>query len=121
LEFHPHPLTAATFAANMRLKHGTYIRNTYEFTLPYVYSYLEPMDLVTLNTTSVWAQGINNINLGVVNLPVRITKIVDDPTEGLKIEAEDYPFGAGCPLCLPRVSRFPRLCPTLLLLLEIQK
>ena len=83
-----HTLTAATFAANMRLKHGTYIRNTYEFTLPYVYSYLEPMDLVTLTTSSVWAQGINNTNLGVVDLPVRITKIVDDPVEGLKIEAE---------------------------------
>jgi len=91
-----HTLSAATFAANMRLKHGTYIRNTYEFTLPFTYSYIEPMDLVTLTTSSVWAQGISNTNLGVINLPIRITKIVDDPTEGLKIEAEDYPFGAGC-------------------------
>jgi hypothetical protein len=54
------------------------------------------MDIVTLTTSSVWAQGVNNTNLGVTNLPVRITKVVDDPTEGLKIEAEDYPFGAGC-------------------------
>ena len=92
-----HTLQAATFAANMRLKHGTYIRNTYEFTLPFIYSYVEPMDIVTLTTSSVWAQGVNNTNLGVTNLPVRITKVVDDPTEGLKIEAEDYPFGAGCP------------------------
>jgi hypothetical protein len=92
-----HTLSAATFAANMRLKHGTYIRNTYEFALPFIYSYLEPMDIVTLTTSSVWAQGISNTNLGVTNLPVRITKIVDDPVEGLKIEAEDYPFGAGCP------------------------
>jgi hypothetical protein len=92
-----HTLTAATFAASMRLKHGTYIRNTYEFALPFIYSYLEPMDVVTITTSSVWAQGINNTNLGVTNLPVRITKIVDDPITGLKIEAEDYPFGAGCP------------------------
>jgi hypothetical protein len=90
-------LTAATFAANMRLKHGTYIRNTYEFMLPFTYSYLEPMDIVTLTTSSVWAQGVSNTNLGVTNLPVRITKIVDDPAEGLKIECEDYPFGAGQP------------------------
>jgi len=92
-----HTLLAATFAANMRLKHGTYIRNTYTFSLPFIYSYLEPMDIVTLTTSSVWAQGISNTNLGVTNLPVRITKIVDDPTEGLKLECEDYPFGAGCP------------------------
>jgi hypothetical protein len=90
-----HTLAAATVAANLRLKHGTYIRNTYEFSLPYTYSYLEPMDLVTLTTSSVWAAGVNNTNLGVTNLPVRILKIVDDPVSGLKIEAEDYPFGAG--------------------------
>ncbi len=84
-------------AANLRLKHGTYIRNTYEFTLPFTYSYLEPMDIVTLTTSSVWAAGVNNTNLGVTNLPIRILKIVDDPVEGLKIEAEDYPFGAGQP------------------------
>jgi hypothetical protein len=92
-----HTLAAATFAANLRLKHGTYIRNTYEFTLPFTYSYLEAMDLVTITTSSVWAQGLNNTNLGVVNLPIRITKVVDDPVEGIKIEAEDYPYGAGQP------------------------
>ncbi len=92
-----HTLTAATFAASMRLKHGTYIRNTYTFTLPFIYSYLEPMDVVTLTTSSIWALGISNTNLGVTNLPVRLTKVVDDPIEGLKIEAEDYPFGVGCP------------------------
>ncbi len=90
-------LTAATFAASMRLKHNTYIRNTYEFSLPFTYSYLEPMDLVTISTTSVWAAGLNNQSLGIADLPVRITKIVDDPIDGLKITAEDYPFGAGQP------------------------
>ena len=92
-----HTLTAATFAANMRLKRGTCIRNTYEFSLPFTYSYLEPMDIVTITTSSVWAQGLNNTNLGVTRLPIRITKIVDDPVEGIKVEAEDYPFGAGQP------------------------
>jgi hypothetical protein len=93
-----HTLTAATFAANMRLKHGAYIRNTYEFTLPYTYSYLEPMDIATISTTSVWAQGLNNANLGITNLPVRITKVVDDPTAGLQITAEDYAYGAHLPV-----------------------
>jgi hypothetical protein len=88
-------LPAATFAANMRLKRGTYIRNEYTFALPFNYGYLEPMDVVTISTTSVWAMGLNNENLGVSDLPVRITKIVDDPVEGLSITAEDYPFGSG--------------------------
>jgi Putative phage tail protein len=92
-----HTIQAATFAANMRLKHGSYTRSTYEFTLPYSYSYLEPMDICTISTTSVWAAGLNNANLSVTNLPVRITRIVDDPTAGLQITAEDYPFGAHQP------------------------
>ena len=91
-------LPSATFAASMRLKHGTYIRNEYSFTLPFTYSYLEPMDLVVISTTSVWAMGLNNQNLGITNLPIRLTKVVDDPVEGLKITAEDYPYGAGQPV-----------------------
>lgn len=90
-------LPAATFAASMRLKHGIYIRNEYTFTLPFTYSYLEPMDIVTISTTSLWAMSLNNTNLGIADLPVRITKIVDDPTDGLQITAEDAPFGAGQP------------------------
>ena len=85
-----HTLTSAQFAAVMRVKRMVNIRNTYQFTLPFTYSYLEPMDIVTLTTSSVWAAGTNNVNLAIDNLPVRITKIEDDPTTGLKINAEDY-------------------------------
>lgn len=92
-----HTLTAAQFAANLRVKHNVYIRNTYKFTLPYTYSYLEAMDIITISTTSVWAAGLNNANLGIVNQPVRITKIVDDPKTGLAITCEDYPWGAHLP------------------------
>jgi hypothetical protein len=88
-------LPAATFAANVRLKRFGYIRNKYTFTLPFNFSFLEPQDIVELTTSSVWAQGANNENLGIVNLPVRIQKVTDDPVEGIKIEAEDYPFGVG--------------------------
>lgn len=91
-------LQAAKFAANMRVKRGVNIRNTYEFTLPFYYSYLEPMDIVTISTTSIWAAGLNNVNLGIVDLPVRITKIVDDPINGLEITAEDYPWGTHQPV-----------------------
>lgn len=93
-----HTLTAATFAANLRLKHGTSIRNTYEFTLPYTYAYLEPMDVVTIGTTSPWAAGLNNANLAIANMAVRITKIIDDPVNGLQVTAEDYNYGAHLPV-----------------------
>lgn len=89
--------SAAVFAANMRLKRGMNIRNTYKFTLPFTYSYLEPMDLVNITTSSAWAAGLNNVNLGITNLAVRITKIVDDPITGLEIEAEDSLFYAALP------------------------
>jgi hypothetical protein len=90
-------LPAALFSANMRLKRGMNIRNSYKFTLPFTYSYLEPMDLVNITTSSVWAAGLNNVNLGITNLAVRITKIVDDPITGLEIEAEDSLFYAALP------------------------
>jgi hypothetical protein len=85
-----HTLTSATFAASWRLKRQLNFRNTYQFTLPFTYSYLEPMDIVTITTSSVWAAGSNNINLAINNLPVRILKIQDDPTTGLKMDCEDY-------------------------------
>ena len=91
-------LNAATFAANMRLKRSVNTRNTYTFTLPFTYSYLEPMDIVTISTSSNWAAGLNNVNLAVEGMAVRITKIVDDPKIGLEITAEDYVYGANQPV-----------------------
>ncbi len=90
-------LAAATFAASMRVKRNVYTRNTYEFTLPFAYSFLECMDVVDITTSSQWAAGLNNANLSIVNLPVRITKIVDNPDGTLNITAEDYPFGVHQP------------------------
>lgn len=93
-----HTVASATFAANMRLKHGLYgDRVECEFTLPFIYSYLEPMDVVSISTTSVWAQGLNNENLALTDVPVRITKIVDDPQKGLQISGIVYTFGAHQP------------------------
>jgi hypothetical protein len=56
------------------------------------------MDIVTISTTSQWAVGLNNINLSLNNLAVRITKIVDDPKSGLEITAEDYVWGVHQPV-----------------------
>jgi hypothetical protein len=91
-------LTAAKVAASLRVKRSVNIRNTYTFNLPFTYSYLEPMDIVLISTSSVWAAGLNNVNLAVNNLPVRIKRIVDDPVDGLEITAEDYPWGTHQPV-----------------------
>jgi hypothetical protein len=90
-------LSAATFAANMKLKRAGNIRNTYKFTLPYSYSFIEPCDLLSITISSVWAAGLNNENLDIVNLTVRVTKVVDDPVKGLEITAEDSLFQSGLP------------------------
>jgi hypothetical protein len=86
-------LQAATFAASMRVKRNVYMRNAYEFSLSYRYAYLEPMDIVYITTSSLWAANLNNLNLGVNVMPVRVTKIVDNPDGTLDVTCEDYPFG----------------------------
>src|SRR5579862_9096526 len=91
-------LPAAVFAANMRVKRSVNIRNQYVFSLPFCYSYLEPMDIIEISTTSAWAAGLNNVNLGITNLPVRIKTIVDDPIAGLEITCEDSLFSVGLPV-----------------------
>lgn len=92
-------LTSATFAAIMRVKRSVNILTSYEFKLPFTYSYLEPMDIVSITTSSLWAQALTaNSQLALVAVPVRIIKIVDDPVEGLTITAEDYPYGVGQPV-----------------------
>jgi len=90
-------LPTATFAASMRVKRSVNIRNTYTFSVPYNYSYLEPMDIINITTSSLWAVNSNNISLGIITLPVRITKVVDDPKDGLEIACEDYLWGVHQP------------------------
>jgi hypothetical protein len=90
-------LPAATFAASMRVKRSVNIRNTYTFSVPYTYSYLEPLDIINITTSSLWSANSNNVNLDIVTLPVRITKIVDDPKNGLEITCEDYLWGVHQP------------------------
>src|SRR3954470_3094841 len=81
-------LAAAQFAGNMRVKRSVNIRASYTFTIKHNYSYLEPMDLVTIT--------INE--LGLIKIPVRIQQIVDNPDEkGLEITAEEFPWGTAQP------------------------
>lgn len=81
-------LAAAQFAANLRVKRNVNIRAQYTFSLSSRYSYLEPMDLITITVPE----------LGWTQLPVRIQKIVDNPDEnGLEITAEEFPWGTAQP------------------------
>lgn len=81
-------LAAAQFAANLRVKRSVNIRAQYTFSIGSGFSYLEPMDLVTITVPE----------LGWTKLPVRIQKIVDHPDEnGLEITAEEFPWGTAQP------------------------
>lgn len=91
-------LSSATFTANMRVKRLVNKRREFVFSLPFTYSYFEPMDLLELTTSSTWAASLNNVNLGLVNQPVRIKKIVDNPDGTLEITCEDSLFAAGMPV-----------------------
>lgn len=90
-------LAAAQYAASMRVQRSVYIRNTYSFTLPSSFAYLEPMDIVTLTDTA----------LGLNLAPVRIQKIEDDPVKGLDITAEDFIWGTAQPAYNPKSVNSP--------------
>jgi hypothetical protein len=89
---------AAQFAANLRLRRQCYIRTTYQFSLGWNYSYLEPMDLVTI------PQGVLDGTGSTVKVPVRITEIQDDETGELKITAEEFPWGNASATLYPKQS-----------------
>lgn len=76
-------VTVARAMAQLILQRSIYIRNTYEFELPWTRAMLEPMDLVTL-TDSV---------LGFANLAVRVTEVGESEAGDLSIVAEDFPVG----------------------------
>lgn len=74
----------ANRVADFILHRSLYIRNEYEFQLPWKYITLEPMDVVLIYYP----------RLGYNNTPVLITEIDEDETGVLTVKAEDYPIGA---------------------------
>lgn len=73
----------AQTVAQLVLQRLLYIRNTYQFSLPWAKVLLEPMDLVTLTDTG----------LGFDRLPVRITEIGESEAGDLDVTAEEFPLG----------------------------
>jgi hypothetical protein len=73
----------ARLVCQLLLQRSLYIRNTYEFKLPWNYALLEPMDLVT----------VSDDNLQLVKVPVRITSVTEAEDGELSFTAEDFPLG----------------------------
>lgn len=73
----------ARLVCQLLLQRSLYIRNTYEFKLPWNYALLEPMDLVTVSDT----------DLQLVKVPVRITNVTESEDGELSFVAEDFPLG----------------------------
>ncbi len=69
--------------AQLLLQRAMYIRNSYEFTLPWTRALLEPMDLVTLTDSG----------LGLNKLAVRVIEVGESDSGDLSIVAEDFPVG----------------------------
>ena len=80
------PAVAKTVAQTI-LQRALYVRNTYEFTLGWRYSRLEPMDIVSLTDPL----------LALDQFPVRITAIEEDEGGLLSVTAEELNIGTSTP------------------------
>lgn len=76
-------ITVARQVGQVILQRGIYVNNVYQFTLPFSYCLLEPMDLLT----------ISDAVLQLVAQLVRITAIEEDDQLNLTITAEEVPVG----------------------------
>lgn len=103
-------LAAARFAGSIRLKRNVYTRNTYEFTLPFRFSHLEPMDVISITTNSAWNVDSNN-TIQLKRCPARITKIVDNPDGTYDVTCEDLISGAHTPDGFDKATANPAPAP----------
>ncbi|QBQ98165.1 phage tail protein [Paraburkholderia pallida] len=75
-------------AAYLKMGRTLYGRNEYTFRLPPRFVLIEPGDVVTLN----------DAHLGMVDEPVRVTQIDNDPDGTLSVTAEEIIWGYGAPV-----------------------
>lgn len=73
----------AQAVAYLLLYRGLFVTNQYVFRLPWTFSLVEPMDLLTITDS---AQGLNK-------LPVRVVSREEDANNTLTFTAEDFPLG----------------------------
>lgn len=85
----------ARSVAQLILQRSLYVRATYKFRLPWTFSLLEPMDLVTLTDPGI---GLNATAVRIIS--------IDEAEDGeLELEAEEFPAGvAAAALYTPQVG-----------------
>ena len=83
------PLVAQTI-----LQRALYVRTHFTFKLSWEYCLLDPMDIVT----------ITDANLGLSNVPVRITSIEEDDNGQLTVTAEELTVGVSTPVLYPNAG-----------------
>jgi len=71
--------SVAAASAQLQLYKQMYSRNTYTFSLPYIFGLLEPMDIVVLT----------DVGLGVINFPVRILTLSLSDKDEYTVTAQD--------------------------------
>lgn len=94
--------TSAQFAANMRLQRLSAIYTTYGFTLGFNFAFLSPGDIITITDGLL---GTSGTMFG--RTPCRITKMTDDPKQGIIIEAENFPWSVGASLLYNKQAQNP--------------
>lgn len=83
--------SVARTVAQLLLQRALYVRNTYEFKLPWAFVLLEPMDLVTLT----------DLTLALDKTAVRITEVSEAADGELSLVAEDFPIGSASATLYP--------------------
>lgn len=73
------------------------LRNKYKFTMKEKWFALEAMDLIL----------INDSQMGITNLPVRLTSVQENDNGELECEAEPFVFGCNAPETLPVTASVP--------------
>jgi hypothetical protein len=78
--------------SQLALQRHVAVNNTYQFTLPFRYFLLEPMDLIT----------VTDATLGLNSALVRITEISETGSGELSVTAEEVPVGAASSVLYPQ-------------------
>ncbi|HEX3624760.1 MAG TPA: phage tail protein [Verrucomicrobiae bacterium] len=86
-------ITSAVASAQIQLQRKQLIRNTFKFQLPWIYSLLDPMDVVELT----------DLNAGLDHTQVRITSISENDDYQLVFEAENL-YGVTAPVPSPNTQ-----------------
>src|SRR5258708_38838567 len=70
--------SVAAASAQLQLRQQMYQRNTYTFSLPFIFCLLEPMDIVVMN----------DLGLGINNFPARIMQLSLNANDEYQITAQ---------------------------------